>query len=418
MYIVAIDITPEARALLMGRLLEGARQAEVRRIEVIDLDIRRVRSFDWSTVVGCVIGSGCYENLEEVLEQVRMESPALPIGVVFPADVYASHGVALRRRLNIESIAEGDVAHLASLLLDCEARIQVSEGGNQQSGIIGFSQLKGGVGVTSLVAAFGSCWAQHGLSVAAVDLDDVNPSLSLWARVGPSQRATTSEFLRMGEVPAHRINEILNPIEGFEGRFVVVGQPESYNESFHFKSNVIDGIPSSSDFVQSLILGLKAEFDLVLIDMARSWGVASFATLPLCQHVLLVTDDDGMSVRGTLDGLQRLKRESDDPDEFNLARWSLILNGYTGRLLSPKDLASEIDRMRLFPEEATLYSIGFSGTGRQWGAPGKSLYDLADARTRQEIVKVAHSLVPFKVERDDGLGDRLMRKWQTLVQSS
>ena len=415
MQFILIDSAAETRALLIGRVNEAMKQAEITKLDPLDLEVSRIETFEWAAAVGCLIGPGCHADLDEVCERVRMMFPSGHIAVVLENNVYAAEAVTLRKRLNVNVLALGDVAQIAGFLLDCEARLGGDKRAASGKAVIGIAQLKGGVGVTSLTAAFASCWARHGLTVAAIDFDDVNPQLTAWARVGLIQRTVTSELLRAGEVPPARVNEIVNPVEGFEGRLVVVGQPEGYNESFQYKANVIDGAPSASEFVNSLISALSAEFQIVIVDMGRSWGVASFALLPLCQHLVLVTDDDGMSVRRTLDCFDRLKKESDDPEEFNLDRWSLVLNAFTGKLISPKEIAAEIQDMDLLSAHSSLFTIPFSEQGRQWGAPGESPYDAADEKTRQVIRRVACNLVPFRYEPDETLGTKLLKRVGALV---
>lgn len=417
MKLLLFETSPESRAVLLGRVQEGARQADLRRIEVYEGDFEKSDEHDWSLVIGCVIGPGWYPQIEETVSQLRSLYPSGPIAVILPPETYSAEAVTLRRRLNVQIIALSDLAQIANFLIDCDTRAGGGGGSVRNRGIIGVCQIKGGVGTTTLCAALAACWAKHGLSTAAVDFDDVSPQLTAWGRVGVAQRGVTSELLHNGEVPASRINELVNPVEGFEGRLVVVGQPDAYNESFHFKANVLEGAPSAGDFVRSLVENFKNEFDVIIFDLARSWGVGTFSALPLCTHVLLVTDDDGMSVRRTLDGLARLKRESDDDQEFNLSKWSLILNSYTGRLISPKDVVAEIQEMELFPPESNLWTVPFSESGRQWGAPGQSMYELCDQRTRDELRKIAHSLVPFRFEREPGLHSKLLKRWQALVQT-
>lgn len=415
MKFVLIDKDTQSRAGLSGRIAEAMRQAELSGIEVVELELARIETFAWDDVCGCLIGTSCIDILEDLLDRLRLMFHGGSIGVVLDTEDYAGQGVTLRKRLGVQVFALGDLGQLASFLIDCEAQSNKVQRGENGGRVIGLAHLKGGVGVTTLTAALSSCWARNGLSVAAIDFDDVNPQLTAWARVGVVQRTVTAELLRQGEVPASRINEMLHPVEGFEGRFAVVGQPEAYNESFHFKANVLEGAPSASEFVQSLIPVLQSEFDVVVIDMARSWGVATFSALPLCDQVILVTDDDGMSVRRSLDAFARLRNESDDPEEFNLSRWSLILNGYTGRLISPKEIASEIQEMGLFSADASLYTVPFSDTGRQWGAPGQSLYETADTRTRQILRRIACNLVPFRYEPEQTLSSKLLKRFHSLV---
>ncbi|MBX7143554.1 MAG: AAA family ATPase [Oligoflexia bacterium] len=415
MDIVILDNSPESRAGLSARVHEALRQAELEQLGVAELDTVAAATHDWSRAAGCLIGPGAFADIDDALSTLRLAFPNGRVAVVVEPDVYSRQAVLLRKRLNIPILSIADITQLASFLIECESANTAVNTGPRNKGVVGVCHLKGGVGATTVTAALGSCWARHGLSVCAIDLDDVNPQLTAWGRVGISQRTVTAELLRQGEVPANRINELVFPVEGYEGRLVVVGQPEAYNEGFHFKANVLDGSPSSSEFMSSLIGNLTAEFDAVIIDMSRSWGVAAFSTLPLCQNLLLVTDDDGMSVRRTLDCLQRLRKESDDPDEFDFSRWSLVLNGYTGRLISPKEIALEIQEMELFPSDASLFTVPFSDSGRQWGAPGQSFYDTADPKTREVVRKMAATIVPFRYEPEQTGASKILRKVQSLV---
>ena len=418
MQIALVDTSPASRAALLGRVQEGVRQADVKKLEIVEVQLDKIEECEGVLSNGVLLGPGCFEQIDSAVERARLVFPAALIGVVVENEIYGAQAVLLRKRLNCHIIPLGDLAQIAGFLIDSEQRAEVGAGGTTNRGIVGVAQLKGGVGATSIVGAVAACWARHGLSVAAVDLDDVNPQLTEWGRVGVAQRMVTAELLRQGEVPASRLNEILHPVEGFEGRLVIVGQPERYNESFHFKADVLEGAPSASEFVVSLFEHLKNEFDAVIVDLSRSWGVGTFSALKLCQHVLLVTDDDGMSVRRTLDGLARLKRETDDPEELDLAKWSLVLNAYTGRLISPRDLAAEIRDMDLFPTDASLYTVPFSERGRQWGGPGQTLYDLAEDGPREVIQRIAYTLAPFRFEPTTAFATKLLKKWQKLIKSA
>lgn len=414
MHVLVIDRDPASRAALFGRLQLASKQAEIRRVDFIPLDANEIATYDPELAHACLIGPGCYEVLDKVVERVRGSLPNCLLAVVLENETYANEAVLLRKNFNLRVMPLGDLAQLASFLIDAENQLQ-AKGESTGKGVIAVTQLKGGVGATTVCAALAACYARHGLSVAIVDLDDVNPQLTDWGRVGVAQRTVTSEFLRQGDVPQKRINELVSPVEGFGGRLVVVGQPERYNEGFHFKADVLDGAPSSSDYINALINTLKREFEIVLFDTGMSWGVAAFSTFPLCQEILLVTDDDGMSVRRTLDNLERLRRESDDPEEFDLSRWSLVLNAYSGKLIKPQDLANEIQSMEILPPESNLYTIPFSDSGRQWGAPGQTLYDLADDSVKFVITKIAATMVPFRFEESADLMGKIAKKWKTLI---
>lgn len=285
-------------------------------------------------------------------------------------------------------------------------------------GVVGVCQLKGGVGATTMAAAMASCWARHGLRVALVDVDDLNPQLTEWANASSACRKVASECLRRGSVPADRLKELLFPIEGYDGKLVIAPQPNNYNESFHFKANVIAGAASSSDYMYSLLALLSAQFDVVVIDLARSWGIATFSTLPLCQHVLLVCDDDPVTVERSLECLQRLKKESEDPGEFDFSRWSLLLNGYTGRLISPQELDKEIKNAGFLPNDAHLYVIPFSERGRRWGPAGRTFYDCAEPAVQERLREITSALIHFRYEAKRGLAPKFLRKWRSAANAT
>lgn len=415
MQILIIDREPATRATLRGRASLAIRQAEIRRVDLIDQDLDALATLDPNVVHGILMGPGCYELLDQIIPKVRSFLPSAPLAIVLEGEVYNNQAVNLRRHFDCKVISMSDLAQLASFCIDCEEAM-VRGNGKGNRGIFGVAQLKGGVGATSIVAALASCWARHGLSVVALDFDDINPQLTAWGRVGAAQRVTTAELLRHGKVPANRLNEIIFPVEGFEGRLNIIGQPEQYHQGFHFKADVLENAPSSSEFVASLLQALRDEVDVTIIDLSKSWGVAAFAALPFCQEILLITDDDGMSVRCTLDNLYRLRRESDDPNELDLNRWSIVLNGYTGRLISPSDLANEIEDLELLPSDANLYTIPFTERGRQWGAPGRTMFELGEDGFKHVLIQLAASLVPFRyhIPQDD-LVDRVAKTWKRLI---
>jgi cellulose biosynthesis protein BcsQ len=415
MLLYIIDPDTKFRDELSARTHEALRQAGLKRVEVVEGDFSLLQgNHNTEEIACCFLGPGCYEQLEDAIGMFKGVFPDKPVALILDNDRYSTEAVELRRLVNIRIMPIADLAQMAGFILDCESQLGTAPG-SKNRGIVSVVQLKGGVGTSTIAAGLAACWARHDLSVALVDFDDVNPQITDWGRVGSSQRRAMSEMLQQGEVPKYRINELAHPVEGFNGKLVVIGQPERYQESFHFKADILDGAPSAAVFVNSLLNVLRDEFDVVVIDTGRSWGVTTFSVLPLSQQVLLVTDDDGMSVRRTLDNLHRLTRESDDPSEFDLSKWSLVLNSYTGKLLSPKDLSIEIRELDLFPDTATLYTVPYSPLGRQWGGPGQSFYEMVDEGEKAGIRKIAFSIVPFKQEIEIPLVDKLRNKFQKLV---
>lgn len=417
MRIIVIDPNLKTREPAILRVDEALRQSGLKRVELVSGGFDLLLAYSENEVPSVAfLGPGCYSDLVQSVKHFRAAWPQMPLAVILDNDIYATEAVELRRELAVRIMPLADIAQIVQFLLDTEFKQDVAVN-SPNKGIVSVLQFKGGVGASTLSAALAACWARHELSVALLDFDDVNPQITDWGRVSLAKRKLVAEFLRRGEVPRHRVNEFVHPVEGFNGQLVVIAQPEYYREGFHFKADVLENSPSSAEFVSSLFKTLQDEFDVLVVDTGRSWGISTFAMLPLSEHVLVVVDDDGMSVCRTLDNLLRIYQESDDTNEFDLSRWSVVLNAYTGRLLSPADISHELEELDIFPADTTLYTIPFSERGRQWGAPGQTLYDLAEEPIKEIITELAFRLIPFRrdLKANTLFYDRMRSQVQRLV---
>jgi cellulose biosynthesis protein BcsQ len=393
--------SPEARATIRGRLTEAARQAELGEVSFQEFALADVDRIDWEKAFSCILGPELNTDTELVIDKLRAAYPLGAVALLLNPDEYATRAVALRRTLAVHVCSTADLAHLSGFLLSAAAEPTLTARTPYREATIGVCQLKGGVGATTLSAALSACWARHGLGVALVDLDDVNPHLTAWAQATPHQRAFAAHCLRRGEIDRSRVEELLAPIEGFDGKFVVVPQPEPYHEAFHTKADLIEDAPSASAFINAIGAVLGSELDIVTYDLGRSWGIGTFAALKRCSHVVLVVDDDAISLDRTLANLSRLRAHSDDPNEFNFSRWSVVLNGYTGRNVSADEAAAAIARTGLFPTDANLYTLPYSKEAERWSEGRRSLYETADQRTRDVVRRIACNVVPFQYEQGE-----------------
>ena len=324
MQLLLIDSNQKSIEALEARVSEAIKQSAIRRVRVETCSAKKINSLNTGLQPNAVIlGPGCYDEAEQLVDRMVTQFTEANLAIVLQNDVYAVEAVRLRRLSGVRVIPIADIANLAHFLLDSYEESRRSSG-QEGDGVIGVAQLKGGVGSSTLAASIASCRATHGDSVVIVDLDDINPQITNWARVGIGKRTAVAELLKNGSVPAYRLAEAIYQVERDEGTISVVGQPEHYHESFHFKADVIDGAPSSQAFIESLLPQLRQQFDSVIIDFGRSWGVAHFASLPLCQQVALVVDDDAMSLRMTIDSLRRLSHESEDSSEFDFSKWRVV----------------------------------------------------------------------------------------------
>ncbi len=402
MRILVLDNNPSLRGAVVGRLEEALRQGGVRRVELIESEPDSLGSLVAEDPPHlCFVGPGCYRNLEEDLRQLRVVFPKLPVAVVLSNEVYAAEGIELRRQLKIRVIPIADIGQMAQFILDVD--VPSHSGSNARNrGVVAVTQLKGGVGGSTIANGLAASWARNGVSVALVDLDDTNPQLTDWARVGLSQRRFVSECVKRGEVPSYKVRELLYPVSGFDENLWVFGQPEHYGESFHFKADVLENAPSIAGFIGSLLEGLQAEFDVVVLDTGRSWGISTFAALPHCQKILMVTDDDALSVRRSMENFGRIHRESDDPAELDVSKWSFVLNAFTARLTTEADVRQEIAEADLFPDKFDLFVVPYSARGRDWCLTSGSFFDHAEQGVQSALCEMAFALVPFQYSLSNG----------------
>lgn len=396
MQLVAIDMTAPLRAALVGRLQEAARHAGLQRMTVVEADPINLDAVAWDKTIGVVIGPGCGSMIRELLSKIEKKAPK--ISLVLDRETYVSEAVAVYRALGKSVYCETDLSQLATFVLDCENASSGRVGGVRQRRVVGFIQLKGGVGATTLALATAHAFATRRQTVVVVDCDEVTPAITSWANVGAAQRAAVADGLRRGNVTREHVRDMVFGVDGFDGRLSVVGQPPAFYEGFHFKAAILDGAPSPTDFVNNALGLLGAEYDWVVMDLSRSWGVGTFASLPWCDRIVLVVDDDALAVRSTIDSLQRLRDESGDAEEFNFTKWCVACNKYSGKRLSLSAIQAAFDGTEIWPTGAPISTIAYSEKGRQWAVPGKTFLSESTGRARSNLESFAAGLA-FEGER-------------------
>jgi cellulose biosynthesis protein BcsQ len=402
MQILLLESSAPTRAMLRGRIIEGLRQAEIRGLELTECPLEALAQQQWATICGVVIGPSFHATSEGVVERIRTHLGSGPLAFVLEEDAYALQAASMARKLDLQVHSMGELTGLVSFLIECEKQ-HTRIASLKNRGILGIAQLKGGVGTTTVAASLAGCWARHGTKSVLIDLDDVTPALTAWARVGMAKRTAVSEHLALGQVPESRLPDLAARIDGFNNNLAVIGQPESYNEGFHFKANVIDSAPSAAEFMHSLISALKSEFEAVVLDLSRSWGLATFASLQRCERVILVVDEDKQSMLRSIDSLRRMKKESDDPEEFDLSRWTVLVNAYTGDRVPLQEARALFEESEIFGASPPLVAVPYSSAGPTWAESDRTLFDLAEPVYQEAIKQIAYNLLPFRLDSSSGL---------------
>ena len=145
------------RDVLVERVREALRQLGLRRVDIVDGDlgiVDRLREHDLPTLA--FLGPSCYAELEGAIKNFRARFPVVPLAAILEQEIYASEAVELRKRLSVRMIPVADIGQMAQFIVESGDRLGVLTGGLKSRGVIAVTQLKGGVG-TSTVAPRAAC---------------------------------------------------------------------------------------------------------------------------------------------------------------------------------------------------------------------------------------------------------------------
>lgn len=400
MHVAIIADKADAASELVGQAREALRQAGIERVSPLETSMSNYRSLDKRLFFAYLIRpkslaeSGRLAELDNQIRQVLTDVPGANIGVVLEKADYQGQAVEIERRHKVSVISASDYQQLIKFFIEINRSVGEGDSGGLNRGVVAMLQFKGGVGATTLASSLGACWVEHGLSAVMIDLDDVTQALSSWAKIEGSHREASALALRRGTFPGSLMTEMIAPVDGYEGKLCCVGLPELYYEAFHIKSNAIEEAPPASVFLNSLINALKKEFDSIIIDLGRSWGVSTFAALQAADRIVLAVDDDGITIQNTFQALQRMLISCEGNDELQLEKWSIVLNAYTGMLETPNSLQEYVRRLDLLPLNLRFFTVPYSKRGRIWSGR-RTLYDLAEKPVRDAIEELAYFGVPF-----------------------
>jgi cellulose biosynthesis protein BcsQ len=396
MHIAVLDIKPESKVALAGRVKEIIRQAGLRRIEPHEVDLLHAHSYNWSLAQACIIGPGLQSQLREVLSTLKKLFPKGAISAVVDQETYSRLPISTRIELGIPVIAENDLSHLADFILR-ELNDKPQSQPQKNKGIIGVSHFKGGVGASSLAISLGLYWADSELRVALVDLDDVCPMVTRWSQASEGSRNAVSEYIRKGEIPKNTVHELYAPVSDTNGNLCVIPQSLNLLETYHCKAKAIQDSPSISVYLESLYNELQEQFDCVIVDLGSSWGVSCLTTIKLCSKFLLVSDESEDTSILTLSCVERLIRETNNDSLLGLEHWQLIYNKFQGIIYDEEEIFRKVEKLDIFPPETDMFFIppAVRSTNRSSNQNIRySLYDKSELNFKSAISKLAEASVP------------------------
>ena len=191
--------------------------------------------------------------------------------------------------------------------------------------IIGFCNLKGGVGKTTTVATIGAILASKGYKVLLIDLDS---SRNLTISFMSEEREKNIHSALTGPKTATNLNGIIVHGEEFDNPVENLDLIPSSEEMTSLEGTLMTRL-SRETYLQKVIRALNLEFkyDFILIDCPPSLGLTTVLGLTACTEVLIPTAPEVLP----LEGLKQLERKLEQvAEELNpdVSNFSILLTRY------------------------------------------------------------------------------------------
>jgi chromosome partitioning protein len=166
---------------------------------------------------------------------------------------------------------------------------------SQAMAVWAVANQKGGVGKTTTVVSCAGLLAEAGKRVLMVDLDPQG-SLSAYFRIEAERlKASTYELFRTPRLPTREaLLAMLHPVAG-QGSGIALFPAGSSLATVERRFRAEEGVGLR---LARALLGLRADFDHVLIDTPPVLGVLMINALAASEHLLLPVQTDYLAIKG------------------------------------------------------------------------------------------------------------------------
>lgn len=380
--IFVVDRSAESRQAITAHIRDLAQRLPEPFIHLPPLDVRALAceevAFHKAPAV-CFVGEEIWRSDPSELARFKRQLPDSVIVAYFMSGV---PNVALVERLALYGAddvlsqtmrADAFVERLVILKnrLPCKRRGRM----------IVCDSAKGGVGVTSIAAAFAelACADRH---VVLADLDLEGQALSRYLISRSRDSGTLSRILN-GERLLNRetLAQILCPIDKISRSLMLLPPPRSESCRAIMRDDEIRSF-------LAVFEAILADWDLLIIDAAHTQGDLLANLYRIADKIVFVINNDPATVYPSLSKLSRYEGLIND-----LGRLTVVQNGEFAGALGQRQLRHELlavlDTKRVGFSERT---IPFSPRGSGWPGSGRSMAQLAESRFRRLLVEIAVDL--------------------------
>ncbi len=240
---------------------------------------------------------------------------------------------------------------------------------------------KGGVGVTSMVAALADAAMQEGNKVCVVDLDFETQDLSRFLQARPFVSEAVQQLLD-GEraISSEYIDQACVPVQIGEGELSCVPPPpetDAMHESRGEISRRLVGITEALD----------TEHDLVFIDAGACHGNMLRVLERVSDVVVCLVSNDPAALYASLEKIRKVRAQMTPT-----ARLLVLENAAVGTGLDHSLLREEFKRLAGLEAHEWETPVPYSKSATTWPGSGSTLFSLMSKAQRVSISKLLLSI--------------------------
>lgn len=325
----------------------------------------------------CIVGPQILRKNVNELARIRRTLPNSAVLVRTDGHLENISAVENLARLGADDILPEDIPGLdllKKLILHARNR------GRCRSGtLVTVDSSKGGLGVTTLVAALGDLGAELGKRTAVIDFDLETQDLSRFLQVRPFVNETLSGILEQQKpLVQELVEECAIQVWGEEDRLFAVPPPAGLEHMHDPASPACRILVSFFEILDSL-------FDVVLIDRGSVGGLLRKTLHRISDHIIYVSSNDPASLYASVEGIKDAYASMSPGGKI----W--VVRGFPGTSPLPGSLVTEeiVRAARLSREVVLDMEIPRSRPGGAWPGSGGTYYSRAESRGRKALRRIA-----------------------------
>ena len=346
-----------------------------------------------------LVGPGLVGRSQEISHLAKNINPDIEL-ILFVADEeYSAH--AFREALNARArkvipLSAPPMDLLQELVQIFEATKQ--KGKTKEGRLIVITQVKGGLGATSLAAALAEAASNEGRKTLLWDLDIESKDLSRALMVHEGHGSVISTWVNgTREISRDSLQDALVPLDSTAS---MLPPPDTMASGMDLLAN-LEGI----NIARKVTDLARVTYDCIIVDTCGRMSPLTGTLLRIADVILVLIDDSvlGMSaVPGFMDSIGQY-----------LLSQSSIRFVCAGTKMDMRKIAVRVDPERRFePECWELPAIPFDPMASSWPGTGKTLFSSGHRKMRQVINLIADRsglLSAASLEKRAGLNSSILR---------